>query len=73
MGSSLGCFGDDDNGNDTVCYSLVGVTGVSLVLLLAAVLFLSCVCWRKKRQRRRAVQSREQINSDAKYVLQPIL
>jgi hypothetical protein len=54
MGSSLGCFGDDDNGNDTVCYSLVGVTGVSLVLLLAAVLFLSCVCWRKKRQRRRA-------------------
>ena len=49
MGSSLGCFGDDDNGNDTVCYSLVGVTGVSLVLLLAAVLFLSCVCFRRRK------------------------
>ena len=53
MGSSLGCFDDDDKDNDTVCYSLVGVTGVSLVLLLAAVLVLCCV-WRKKRKRRRA-------------------
>ena len=44
MGSSLGCFGDDDN--DTVCYSLVGVTAVSVVLLLAAVILLCCV-WRK--------------------------
>ena len=57
MGSSLGCFDDDDKDNDTVCYSLVGVTGVSLVLLLAAVLVLCCV-WRKKRQWRRAGRHR---------------
>ena len=44
MGSSLGCFGDDHN--DVVCYSLVGVTGVSVVLLVAAVIVLCCV-WRK--------------------------
>ena len=44
------CFGDDHN--DVVCYSLVGVTGVSVVLLVAAVIVLCCVCWRKKRQRR---------------------
>ena len=53
MGSSLGCFGNDNGGNNTICFSLVGITGVSVVLLVAAVIVLCCVCWRKKRLRGR--------------------
>ena len=47
MGSSLGCFGGDDKDNDTVCYSLVGVT--ALTLLFAAVIILCCVCFRRRK------------------------
>ena len=47
MGSSLGCFGDDDN--DTVCYSLVGVTGSAVVLLVAALIVLYCVCFKRRK------------------------
>ena len=49
MGSSLGCFDDDDKDNDTVCYSLVGVTGVAMTLLFAAGLVLCCVCFRRRK------------------------
>ena len=47
MGSSLGCFGDDDN--DTVCYSLVGAAGSGVVLLVAALIALCCVCFKLRK------------------------
>ena len=49
MGSSLGCFGNDNGGNNTICFSLVGITGVAVVLFVAAVIILCCVCFTRGR------------------------
>ncbi|CAI8026555.1 hypothetical protein GBAR_LOCUS15250 [Geodia barretti] len=76
MGSSLGCFCDDKD-NDTVCYCLVGVTGVAMTLLFAAVIILCSMCFRRRRRRLRydiqrtaGVGDNLEVNNEA-YVYMP--
>lgn len=69
MGSSLGCFGNDNDGNNTICFSLVGISGVIVILLLTAAIVLCCVCCKNWRRRARAGRFTYKVTSDVlKYL-----